>query len=105
MTIMNQAEILETLAEDTHALWAQSFVDKVNLAFGVSLICHEYAAGGGPKGLTTNDGANSARGLASFDIAPMLCGALGVKYEAFLGRGFQVRACVKALREAGYGKA
>ena len=97
-----KSEILDILANDTHALWAKSFVDEVNAVFGTNLECINYSAGGGPKGLTLNDGGDSAIGLSSFHLAPALCSALGVEYESFLGRGFQVRACVAALREAGY---
>lgn len=99
-----KAELLTAIIGDTHALWAPSFVDEVNAAFGTDLQCHSYDAGGGPKGLTTNDGADSAVGLACFHLAPMLCDALGVEYESMMGRGFQVRACVNALRAKGYGR-
>jgi hypothetical protein len=56
------------------------------------------------KGLTLNNGAKSAKGMAAFDLAMMLCGELDVRYESKLGRGFQVQVCVEALRKAGYGK-
>lgn len=96
-----KAELLQILVEDTHALWAKSFVDEINEAFGVHLDCTNYNAGGGPKGLTTNDGSPSAIGLACFHLAPMLCDALEVEYETMMGRGFRVRTCVNALRKAG----
>lgn len=99
-------ELLDTIADDTHALWGKPFVDEVNAAFGVSLKCHDYsdqfARDVGPKGLTLNVGVSTAVGLSSFSLAPMLCNALGVKYEIFMGRGFQVRECIAKLREAGH---
>lgn len=100
---MTQAELLQDMVENTHTLWAKSFVDRVNEAFGTNIQCRRYYAGGGPKGLTMNDGADHAVGLACFDLAPMLCTALSVEYESKMGRGFQVRACVDALKAAGYG--
>lgn len=103
---MNQAELLNELAENTHTLFSESFVEQINEAFIVSLKARVYRADGArnPKGLTTHDGAPEAKGLAAFELAPALCDALGVKYESKLGRGFQVRACVDALRTAGYGQ-
>lgn len=102
---MTQKEILQELLENTHTLWAPSFVEKVNDAFGTSIKCHSYIADGhrNPKGLSLHDKGDVAIGLACFDLAPILCSALGVKYEYKLGRGFQVQACVEALRNAGHG--
>ena len=98
-----QAELLHEMACNTHTLWSESFVAEVNAAFGTGLQARTYEPDGGPKGLTTNSG-HAERGLACFTLAPLLCSALGVRYADKLGRGFQVRACVEALREAGYGK-
>lgn len=101
---MTQAEIMEAVGSDTHALWNAGFVDKVNVAFGTNIQAQEYEAGGGFKGLTLHDGSSRAKGIASFDLMPMLCQALNVEYEGKLGRGFQVRACIEALKAAGYPK-
>lgn len=103
---MTQAEVLHTLLCNTHVLFTAEFVDKVNAAFGTKIKAFEYKADGhkNPKGLTLNDGAKKATGLAAFDLAPMLCSELGVKYEGMMGRGFQVQTCVEALKQAGYGK-
>lgn len=99
-----QKELLHALVCNTHVLWRPEFVDDINIAFGTKLEAQKYEVGGGPKGLTLNNGASAAIGIASFDLAPMLCGALNVKYAGMLGRGFQVRACVDALHAAGYGQ-
>lgn len=101
---MTQAEILQEMLENTHTLYAPSFIEKVNKAFSTNIQPRTYKAGGGPKGLTLYDGGYSAVGIACFELAPCLCDALKVRYESKMGRGFQVQACVKALREAGYDK-
>lgn len=103
---LTRSEILQTLCKDTHAFWTPEFVTKINDAFGTKLECYTAKATGhkDPKGLTLNNGASSATGLASFEIAPMLCRHFNVKYESKLGRGSQVRACVQALREMGFDK-
>lgn len=101
-----QKELLNEMVCNTHTLWAESFVNEVNAAFGTALKCHVYEADGGPrnpKGLFLDEGTQ-AKGLACFTLAPALCSALGVSYESSMGRGFQVRKCVDALRAAGYGQ-
>lgn len=103
---MTQAEILTYLEQNTHGLFTAAFVVKVNEAFGTKIKCNVYSADApaNPKGLTLDNGRSRARGLAAFDLAPILCSQLNVKFESKLGRGFQVRACVEALRAAGYGQ-
>lgn len=101
---MTQAEVLHELNCNTHTLFAKEFVDKVNEAFGTKIKCWEYRANPhDPKGLTLDNGAKMAVGMAAFDLAKMLCRELNVKYESKMGRGFQVRACTEALKNAGYG--
>lgn len=99
-----QKELLHELMCNTHVLWRPEFVDEINTAFGTKLEAQRYKASNDPKGLTLNNGASAAIGIASFDLAHMLCGALNVKYAGMLGRGFQVRVCVEALQAAGYGQ-
>lgn len=102
---MTQAEVLHTLNCNTHTLFTKDFVDKVNEAFGTKIKCSEYKANPhDPKGLTLDNEAKTAVGMAAFDLAPMICRELNVKYEGKMGRGFQVRACTEALINAGYGK-
>ena len=102
---LNKTAILELLDENTHSLLTPGFVDQVNKAFGVSLTPYVHKADGhrNPKGLTLPNGASQASGLAAFELAPLLCRALGVQYQDALGRGFLVRNCTSALRAAGHG--
>ena len=103
---MTQAKLLKELECNTHILWGPEFVDEVNDAFNTKVECRAYIADGyaNPKGLTLNDpDAHQAVGLSSWELAMGLCSSLGVKYAPMTGRGFQVRACAQALREAGYG--
>ncbi len=97
---MTKAEILELLEAETHTLFTSELLDKVNAAFGTSLLPKNYTADGSPKGLQEPRGT-TRQGIAAFDLAPMLCAALGVKYESMMGRGFQVQACVAAIRASG----
>lgn len=92
-------EILEALEQNTHTLWSADFVKKVNEAFGTKLVARMRPADpSDPKGLTLHNGDAFAQGLASFEIAPAICAALGAKYEGKIGRGSQVRSCVAAAR-------
>ena len=101
---MTKAEILETLRNETHVLWTIGFLNEANAAFGVQIVPREYRADpGNPKGLTLSHRAEFADGISSSDLACALCDALGVKYQEMMGRGFQVRACIAALTDAGHG--
>lgn len=97
---MTKTEILDLLAAQTHTLFTSELLDKVNAAFGTSLLPKNYTADGSPKGLQEPRGT-TLQGIAAFDLAPMLCNALDVKYPSMMGRGFQVRACVEAIRNSG----
>jgi hypothetical protein len=99
-----KSELLDMLVEHSHAFLKPEFVEEVNKAFGTHLKPYTHKADGdkNPKGLTLDGGAKSASGLAGFEIAPMLCHELDVKYEAKMGRGTQARVCVEALRAAGH---
>jgi len=103
---MTQAEVLQEMLENTHSLFNQDFVGEVNAAFNTDIKCHRYKADGdvNPKGLTLDNGATSAIGLACFDLAEELCDTLKLEYTQTMGRGFQVMVCVEALKNAGYGK-
>lgn len=99
-----QSELMHEMVCETHTLFSPDFVDEINAAFKTSIKPRAYRPNPrDPKGLTTHSGKPEV-GLACFELAPMLCAALGIKYESKLGRGFQVRACVEALKAAGYGK-
>ena len=97
-------ELMQIMIENTHALWNTDFLDEVNQAFGTKIEPREYVEDGdrNPKGLTLNERAKSANGIACFELVPLLCASLNVKYPSMFGRGFQVRACIDALKAAGF---
>jgi hypothetical protein len=103
---LSRADLLSKMECNTHSLFNVEFLNDLNAAFGTELKPFTYEADGhkNPKGLTLNNGASAAIGIACFDLAAMLCTALGVEYEHMLGRGFQVRACCDAIRKAGKDK-
>jgi hypothetical protein len=52
-----------------------------------------------PKGLTLDNGAASARGIAAHHLAMQICDQVGVEYPEMFGRGSQLRACCDALEQ------
>ena len=52
-----------------------------------------------PKGLTLDNGAKSARGVAAHLLAMQICDHVGVDYEEKFGRGSQLYACCNALEK------
>lgn len=88
---------LETCV-DSHGFYAPTIQQTIGDLFGVKLDFHEIQATGG-KGLTLDNGAKSAIGIGGWELALQLCKKLEIEYEPYLGRGFQFRACIKALRE------
>lgn len=99
MLTQDQESVLYRMECNTHTLWAPSFVEQVNAEFGTDIKPFKYKADKHPKGLTLDGGAKQALGMACFDLAPILCSRLGVKYESKMGRGFQVRSCCEAIRK------
>ena len=99
-----QKELMHDMLYNTHVLWNGEFLKKINSAFNVDIQPATYKANPRElKGLTLNNGAKSTQGMACFDLAEILCRRLNVEYESKMGRGFQVRSCIDALRAAGYG--
>ena len=103
MTTRN--DFLKMLTEHTHSLFTSEIVTQANDLFGTRIKARTYRANPhDPKGLTLDNGkAVSDPGISALDLSRELCDALRVKYPHKMGRGFQVRACVDALREAGFG--
>jgi len=50
-----------------------------------------------PKGLTLDNGADSAEGIDAADLAQQICRHVGVVYTRTYGRGSQLRSCCDAL--------
>lgn len=101
---MNQNDVMTVLVENTHTLFTNEMVEKINGAFGLRIRPKMYRANPSePKGLTLDNGRKDAIGISALDAAIELCAALNVQFESKMGRGYQVRACVEALRKAGYG--
>lgn len=99
-----QEEILHDLVCNTHILYTPDILTRVNYAFAVNIQPRTYHdSRQHPKGLTLDGDKKSVKGISAYDLALILCGKLNVRYEDKMGRGFQVRACVEALRGAGYG--
>lgn len=102
---MDQKEVLDILEHETHSFFTDEFVAQVNEAFDTKLKPSiHYADLRNPKGLTLNSGATQASGLSALEIALRLCDHFHVRYDPKMGRGFQVRTCVAALRTAGFGE-
>lgn len=101
---MNQNDVLNHLVENTHILFTGDFLKEINEAFGLRIRPSLYhAEPNEPKGLVLDNGHHEAIGISAYDAAICLCQHLRVQYERKMGRGFQVRACVDALRAAGFG--
>lgn len=99
---MTRAEILTELEDNTHILFTSEILPIVNTAFGVDIKPGTYEANpADPKGLKLDNGTGSAEGISARDLAVDLCKALGVEFPFMFGRGFQVSACVAAIRKAG----
>lgn len=91
---------IEDLRGWDHCLISEEGAIKLAKPFGIVPRCHTYYANPrDPKGLTLNDGADSAVGIAAETLACQICDGLGVKYRQCLGRGFQLRACCDALSQ------
>jgi hypothetical protein len=102
---MTQNELLTTLVENTHTLFTDEMVGKINEAFGLKWKPLHYRADPtAPKGLTIDSGKKTTTGISAYDAAILLCRDLGVNHSLKMGRGTQVRECVDRLRVAGYGE-
>jgi hypothetical protein len=81
-----------------HAFLSAEGAIKMCEPFGVKAVYYKHTANPkDPKGLTLNDGANSAVGIGAHVLASYICSQLNVDYEPKLGRGSQLRACCDAL--------
>lgn len=52
-----------------------------------------------PRGWGMLQGVPYSTGIDATELAQWLCRQLGVTYTSFIGRGFQLRECVRALAE------
>jgi hypothetical protein len=94
-----QIEKLRELAGNTHTLFNEKGVKEYADAFpGFTPRLMKYKAEpNNPKGLTLNNGAKEAIGLASWDLAYQICSHYDCKAESALGRGTQQRLYCNAV--------
>lgn len=100
MITEKQAEALNCLASDTHALWTPRQATRLTAPFGfVARTSHHVADPENPKGLTLSAGRTEAEGASSWSISGQIASHYGLRPPGKLGRGSQVRADCDAIRE------
>lgn len=93
-------EAVKDLRDYDHAFLSEEGVAKFAEVFGVTLKpTKHYAEPNHPKGLHLANGAKSAVGMDSSEMAQSICNQLDVKYSRMMGRGFQLRVCCDALEK------
>lgn len=98
MTIAELKAAVQNLREYDHCFISPEGAKKLSAPFGHQPICYvEKATPNEPKGLTLDDGASEAEGIAAEHLAADICRHLKVKFEYKFGRGSQLRACCDAL--------
>lgn len=89
---------------DGHSIFSRDqFLDHGVPEGGIDNFIDEFKSDGTPMGTIfdskTGKAKDSMVGISGLDFLIKIAGALDVKYEDFIGRGFQARAIKKALRE------
>lgn len=93
-------EYVNKLRRYDHAFLTVEGAEKLSAPFGFKARTYvEHANPNDPKGLTLNNGAKSARGIAAHHLAEQICDHVGVEYPEKLGRGSQLHACCDALEQ------
>ena len=101
---MTRAEALSQLEDWHHSVASPEKAYKVATALGVPrdvVPVREFEDTRSQfKGLTINGGkeGDKVKGVDAMQLAMWICLYLDVEYESALGRGSQVKCCVKALR-------
>lgn len=94
-----QAKVIRELYEYDHAFLTKEGAAHFTEPFGFT--AHTYVERANPgdfKGLTLNDGAESAEGIAAHKLALQIASHLGVSVPDMFGIGSQLRiACSKIL--------
>lgn len=107
MITKEQEAALQELVGDTHCFWSPEAAIKLTTPFGFKCRVHVHEADGGPhnpKGLVLDNGRPHAAGASSWDISAQIAGHYNLRPEGKMGRGFQVQADCKAIREHLNGK-
>jgi hypothetical protein len=100
MLTKEQAAALDKLEQGTHVFWNPKGVQMLTEPFGFKgKVFTEYANPKDPKGLTFDNGAKSAEGADSISVSNQILDHYNLTAEHKLGRGFQVRVNVEAIRE------
>lgn len=95
---MQRKECVDKLRQYDHAFLTVEGAMSFSRPFGFEARTYvERADPSDPKGLTLNNGAASAEGIAAHHLAEQICQHVGVDYPEKLGRGSQLRACCDAL--------
>jgi hypothetical protein len=86
---MTKIEAIEDLIDGgTHVFYRRSYCEMICEPFGIAPnIRTHHATRSDPKGLTLNDGADKADGMASWDLAAQIARHLGLKLSESMGRG------------------
>jgi len=91
---------VDKLREYDHAFLTVEGAEYFSKPFGFAARTYvERATPNEPKGLTLNNGAKEARGIAAHHLAEQICDHVGVEYPEKLGRGTQLRVCCDALEQ------
>jgi len=91
---------IDLLAEYDHCFISPEGAQAICKPFGMTPRTYVLQANPShPKGLTLNNGAKEAEGVAADDLAEQLCEFTAVPYASKFGRGSQLRECCRALRE------
>lgn len=101
MNIDLAIERMRELSRNTHILFNEQGAKYYTEPFGIEPKLFKYEADAGPdnpKGLTLNDGAKSAMGIASWDLAYQIYRHFKLEdVRGYLGRGSQQRAYCDAV--------
>lgn len=92
---------LEELSEAHHCFLTVEGAKHYGALFGFEPRTYvAHANPSDPKGLTLDNGAESAEGIAAERLAMQICDHLKAPYPSMMGRGFQLRVCIEAATKA-----
>jgi len=93
-------QVVDKLRQYDHVFLSPEGADYFSSAFGFRARTYvERATPNEPKGLTLDNGATEAEGIAAHVLAEQICQHVGVRYPEKFGRGTQLRVCCDALEQ------
>jgi hypothetical protein len=98
-------ELVAELRELHHVFLNVEGARYFSTPFGFMAQTHlEHDSSHVPKGLSLTDGADSAHGVASHELAAQICQHLKLGYPHVSGRGAQLRLCCDVIEQHLKGK-